>query len=155
MQLVDMTPNKLSFKVTTDAAGIQVFIPCIDGSSLDELVTIFETENGYTDPAGGYGGLTPQFYQFGVLRSYFFGRGDSPVSSTSNPIAVLACECGEVGCWPLSCRVDSNQKTVEWTDFSQPFRESRDYSGFGPFLFEKRQYENALRQLLTTLDPDA
>jgi len=38
-----------------------------------------------------------------------------------------------------------------WSAFSQPFREHRDYSGFGPFEFDRTQYEIAVREAVAGL----
>ncbi len=31
---------------------------------------------------------------------------------------------------------------VTWTGFAQPHRQTRDYSGFGPSIFERSPYEH-------------
>jgi hypothetical protein len=33
---------------------------------------------------------------------------------------LLACGCGEVGCWPLEARIITGAGTVTWTGFAQP-----------------------------------
>jgi hypothetical protein len=40
---------------------------------------------------------------------------------------------------------------VTWSQFEQPYRHERDYSAFGPFEFERRQYEEALAALEESL----
>ena len=65
-------------------------------------------------------------------------------------IQVLGCNCGIPGCWPLVCVISTSADTVTWSDFRQPFRDVGSdqghwsYDGFGPFTFDRVQYEAAL-----------
>ncbi|WP_049797412.1 hypothetical protein [Kribbella flavida] len=61
--------------------------------------------------------------------------------------ALLGCDCGELGCWSLECRVQTDEQYVTWLGFSQPHRPQRDYDGFGPFTFRRTQYERALQDV--------
>lgn len=36
---------------------------------------------------------------------------------------------------------------VVWDEFRQPRRRERDYSGFGPYLFDRARYEAAVAEL--------
>src|SRR5262245_9817806 len=132
--------NVLSFEVIgeKDAA---IVTPCIDGVLLTTLTEQFERGHGMTDPAGGYGGLIPAFFDHGPSLGQYF-LGDFEVR-----IYVLSCDCGEVGCWPLTCIVDAGDSKITWHSFMQPHRPARDYSSFGPFVFERWQFEEALRGL--------
>ncbi|MFC4909367.1 hypothetical protein [Actinomadura gamaensis] len=38
-----------------------------------------------------------------------------------------------------------------WNDFEQIHRRTRDYTAFGPFLFDRAQYDQALAALLLDL----
>jgi hypothetical protein len=141
--------NVLSFDVSRrDQDGVTVITPRIDGVLLTTLAEQFELSHDLADPAGGYGGLIPAFYRYGPLDRYFLGRSETP-DFTSAParIFVLGCACGEVGCWPLTCQVNAGEKQVTWQSFEQPHRPKRNYSSFGPFVFERGQYEQALRGL--------
>jgi hypothetical protein len=60
---------------------------------------------------------------------------------------LLGCNCAVAGCWPLEARVTIDAHTVTWTSFCQPFRPERDYSDFGPFSFDLREYETAIAEL--------
>jgi hypothetical protein len=71
------------------------------------------------------------------------------ISQKLGDIYLLGCQCGEVGCWPLTTRVTVNNNRVLWDSFRQPHRE-RDYSRFGPFVFDLDQYRNAVALLATT-----
>lgn len=139
----------LSFVVQhrEDAAlGIE---PYVDGVSLIELVTNFERTQLF-EPVGGYGDLIPQNFNYGPLDKYFLGiyEGDS-IWGQLGGVYLLGCECGEVGCWPLLCQVKIEGDVVIWNNFQQPHRSERDYSGFGPFVFDLEQYQGAVAYLLS------
>ncbi|MEU6629952.1 DUF6000 family protein [Streptomyces parvus] len=54
---------------------------------------------------------------------------------------------GEWGCWPLMARITATSDHVTWASFEQPHRRTRDYSGFGPFHFDRYQYDDAVNAL--------
>jgi hypothetical protein len=141
-----MRRNELEFETQKNEFGDVCLLPMVDGVSFAELAKKHEEQKGY-DPAGGYGGLSTDYWNFGGFKNYFLGNGRSPVSQNGNPIAVLVCECGETGCWPLKTTVSLTADTVTWSEFSQPHRDERDYSAFGPFQFDRVQYEAALNRL--------
>lgn len=111
--------------------------PVIDGRRLSDLVKDFEISRGF-QPAGGYGGLVFEFFNSGPLKEYFCSK---------EAIAVLGCDCGEVGCWPLECEIRVEVGAITWDKFSQPHRPDRDYSTFGPFTFDFDQYSDAISAL--------
>ena len=126
-------------------------VPAISGTSLIDLITDFEVRSGF-DPAGGYGGLVPQHFDFGSLADYFSCKfDDSSLWTRLGGIWVLGCDCGEVGCWPLECKVSIDADRVHWTNFRQPHRPERDYSTFGPFLFDAHPYQLAVERLIRDL----
>jgi hypothetical protein len=92
-----------------------------------------------------YGGLIPAYYLFGAASAHYLGR--AVMVSEDEKVPVLGCECGEWGCWPLLTRVVVDGDAVIWTDFEQPHRRDRDYSGFGPFIFDRRAYEEAVADI--------
>lgn len=112
-------------------------VPLIDEHPLTDLVEQFEASRGF-EPAGGYGGLVFEFFNFGPLADYFHSK---------ERISVLACDCGEIGCWPLRCRVQIQGDDTIWCQFFQPHRAGRDYSDFGPFKFDSEQYMTAISLL--------
>lgn len=127
--------SKLSFacfaaEPSGDSGPIGV-VPWIDGTALTELVRAFERDRNF-EPIGGYGGITPEFF-----HDFVAGL---------DTIYVLGCSCGEVGCWPLMCRVKSDGALVIWDEFRQPYRPERDYSEFGPFVFDRAEYTAAVEQ---------
>ena len=113
----------------------------IDGRDLLERVRIFEGAfaldlAGKYDPIPATVALPPSGHLLGSPTPlYSDGHGRS---------YVLMCECGEPGCWPLAARIALSDATVTWTDFRQPHRPQWSYQGFGPFVFDRVQYEAAL-----------
>jgi hypothetical protein len=144
--------STLGFEIT-DADGYLAVTPTLDDIPLSTLVAAYENAKGYTDPAGGYGGLVPAFFSYGPLESYFLGQaGNQGESDNDQEIYLLACECGELGCWPLMGSVVETDGGYRWEKFNQPHRPSRDYSGFGPFEFSKADYESEIRALALKLE---
>lgn len=120
-------------------------VPILDGRPLLELIDRFETGAGMRPAGGAYGGLIPAYYRYGPLDEHFLGKENPGLGPKT---AVLACECGEVGCWPLMTRITPTGNLVVWNDFEQIHRQARDYTAFGPFLFDRAQYDQALNALL-------
>jgi len=142
--------RQLSFQKTVTENGAVSLIPAVDGVPLTEIVARFET--GFEDgPAGGYGGIVPQHFRFGDLLKYFLGLEDKQWPATGEAW-LLGCECGDVGCWPLSARIAVTDAAVVWSGFSQPHQLQRDYSSFGPFEFDRAQYEAAVRTAVVELE---
>jgi hypothetical protein len=134
----------LTFKCEYINGGTALLMPCIDSVELADLVAAFERQSGYNDPAGGYGGIVPSHYELGPLAAYFLGEMGAIEGGQPGEIYALFCQCGEAGCWPLVTHVRADNQLVVWHDFSQPYRPQRDYSGFGPFTFERSEYERAV-----------
>jgi hypothetical protein len=44
---------------------------------------------------------------------------------------------------------------VTWTEFEQPYRKARDYSAFGPFVFDRGTYEDAVGTLAEVWDAES
>ncbi|SFE33231.1 hypothetical protein SAMN05216251_102518 [Actinacidiphila alni] len=110
-------------------------------------------------PAGeAYGGLSRTTTGSGrrtaagrLLDDHFPGR---PSVAVDHGTALLACECGELGCRPLMARVTVTPGPVTWDSFGQPHRTRRDCTAFGPFRFDHEQYEAAPRALVAEADPE-
>ncbi|WP_239313920.1 hypothetical protein [Plantactinospora mayteni] len=120
-------------------------LPYIDNVSLVDLVRGYELAAGYDVP-GAYAGIVLDHFNFGDLTSYLTGAPDSAYWANRGVIALLGCDCGEVGCWPLEALVLLDDGLVTWRGFAQPFRPNRDYGTFGPFVFQRTQYERAVRK---------
>jgi hypothetical protein len=119
-------------------------LPCVDDVSLVDLISGYEHAAGFDVP-GAYAGLVLDRFNFGDPTAYLLGRPDSAYWTKVGVIALLGCDCGEVGCWPLQARVLVDDDHVTWLGFSQPFRPQRDYGSFGPLTFRRSQYERAIR----------
>jgi hypothetical protein len=120
--------------------------PAIDDVPLTELIEHFERERGM-EPVGGYGGLVPSFFCYGPLDRYFLGRSEGEFFKKKSEYYLLGCQCGEVGCWPLSARITATEDSVVWDRFAQEHRRERDYSAFGPFTFELPAYKKTIEEI--------
>lgn len=60
---------------------------------------------------------------------------------------LYSCVCGEWGCWPFYACDKEEGDTIVWDKFKQWHRPEWDYSNFGPFVFDKKQYCEQLRKL--------
>jgi len=118
----------------------------INGDNLLDLVRAvelpFATAEGSPNIAGSYAGLPAKSHL--PPSQHFLGTREGKVE-------VLICGgCGEFGCWPLLASIQVAENLVIWKDFVQPHRRNPvkktpwKYDGFGPFVFERSQYEAAL-----------
>jgi hypothetical protein len=135
-----------------DDKGISRITPIVDGVSLIELVSTFENNNHY-DCAGTYGPIIPSFFKFGDLNLYYIGQ-ETKQWPGAGKLWLLGCDCGEVGCWPLEATVKVGEQTITWSDFRQPYREKRSYDGFGPFVFDRENYQRAVREAVMQLSAE-
>lgn len=141
--------NVLSVRVGSFQASASV-TPEVDGIALPRILEEFERDRGY-EPVGGYGGLIPAYFNFGDLGRYFLGQDERQFPEPGLAYLLGCGDCGEVGCWPLEASISVSERTVAWTRFAQPHRRTRDYSALGPFLFDRTQYERAVRDMTAEL----
>ena len=140
--------NRLEFRLGSlegQAPGVRTVIPWIDGRPLLDIVRDFETAMGFDVP-GEYDGIVPAFFRFGPLEEHYLGKGPR-----TGHAQVLGCGCGEAGCWPLFVAVTAGPGTVTWSEFEQPHRPGRDYSGLGPLVFERAAYDAACSAVAKSL----
>ena len=123
----------------------------IDGIPLTKLIDRFELAAGMQPAGDAYGGLIPEFFRFGPMADHFHGRSTQAMGPKT---PLLSCECGEWGCWPLMARITPTPEHVTWDSFEQPHRTARDYTGFGPFPFDRHQYDDALHALNAVIGSD-
>jgi hypothetical protein len=139
----------VAFRVPAAGGAPEDVEPYVAGVALSELVAAYEQEHGL-EPAGGYGALVPERRAVGDLGAYLRGeQGHRPRGA--GRVVLLGCECGEAGCWPLEASVTRTADAVTWSEFRQPHRPERTYHGFGPFTFDRRQYEAAVASAITAL----
>ncbi|MFJ9365862.1 hypothetical protein ACIRRA_15800 [Nocardia sp. NPDC101769] len=124
-------------------------VPCIDTIALTDLT--FGISAGMQPAGGRYGGLVPRFVLFGRAMNHF--RRSSPFP-LGHKTPVLVCICGEFGCWGLLTRVALTGNVVVWDCFEPPYRTDRDDTPFGPFLFDRGQYDKAVQALSAEVDVD-
>ena len=126
--------RKIRFEVRSCGTGPdpgRELLPFIDNASMVDLVCGYELAAGYDVP-GAYAGTILERFNYGDLASYLTGTPDSAYWTSRGVIAVLGCDCGEMGCWPLEAHVLLDEELVTWRGFTQPFRRQRDYGTFGP-----------------------
>ena len=131
--------------------------PVLDGVPLTRLIDEFETSQGFDAP-GGYAGLLPRNHSFGPIYIHFLAdldefnlAGDWEIQD----VDLLGCSCGDSDCWPLKSSITKSTETVTWSNFTQPHRPDRLYTGFGPFHFNLEQYKSAVNQLAEQFLPKA
>ncbi|NUP53685.1 MAG: hypothetical protein HOW97_41145 [Catenulispora sp.] len=149
-----MTTHEIRFDGQQQERGdgtVLVIVPYIDGVPLTELIDSFEIAAGMRPAGDAYGGLIPEFFRFGPMADHFHGRSTEAMGPGT---PVLGCECGEWGCWPLMARIIVTAELVTWDSFRQPHREARDYTAFGPFQFNRRQYDGALAVLTEAIEAE-
>ncbi|WP_369253890.1 hypothetical protein [Streptomyces sp. R35] len=147
-----MTSNEIRFDCQHRGdGGPLVIVPHIGGAPLTELIDRFEMDAGMQPAGDAYGGLIPEFFRFGPMEDHFHGQSTNAMGPKT---PVLGCECGEWGCWPLMARIIVTPDHVTWDSFEQPHRRTRDYSGFGPFHFDRHQYDDAVKALSAAVSSD-
>jgi hypothetical protein len=109
---------------------------------LKEVEMPFAQQEGTPNIAGGYEGLRPE--EIFLPSRRLLGEPESGTSGEK--VAVLGCECGEIGCWPFLVSVTVRNEVVIWSDFEQPHRSGRAsrqpwiYDRLRPFLFDRARY---------------
>jgi len=115
--------------------------PVVDGRSLTDLATEFETSREM-EQSGGYAGVAHVHQRFGPLDAFYLGESEWTEKGFTE---LLSCAgCGEVGCWPLEAKIVVTDATVTWEGLRQPHRPERDYRGLGPFIFSTSEYDAAV-----------
>ena len=110
-----------------------------------------------------YVGLHPDYHR--DFHDEFLGLKKRPGDSL-----LLTCTCLEAACNSITAQIIVDSKTVTWNELKSPWLSSKtlcpwmteeealadgwipvDYSGLGPFVFDREQYINALEQLRTSM----
>jgi hypothetical protein len=121
----------------------------IDSVALDEMIALFETDAGCGASCSGIGvnpyesGIGVKPCESGPLEEYFHGNRLAWKGKTE----VLGCVCGNMGCESVNARISVTDDLVIWDSFESYLDPSPDYSAFGPFRFQRTQYDDALRAL--------
>ena len=143
--------NKILFKVEDRKTYDSGYQECkvnilIDGKHLAEIMKEYEmpmaVKEGNPSLAGDYSAID---VASSSLKQYYFGKDKADWGDEKNKTAILGCSCGNLGCWPLLCKINKQGTKVVWSDFEQPHRdEDWDYKTFESFVFDKQQYLNAI-----------
>lgn len=119
----------------------------INGQSLIDLVRPVELPfaelEGKPDIAGRYGWLSDVDCELQRLKT--------------EECMLLGCPCGIPDCWPLTTRVSLAEDIVCWSRFlnwhkAKGCASEWDYGALGPFVFDRQQYETAVRDLLPEIE---
>src|SRR5689334_10659452 len=149
--------NVIEFRVDRTPAGSgdlhDLVSIHIDGRPLVEIMRVIESkmaaEEGHPHLAGGY----HPWVKPDAAEAHYLGMHQEKWGKSQTKTAVLECECGCPGCWPLLCEIVVGIDEVKWIDFEQPHRRKDsgasfwDYSFFSGFTFSKAQYLAALAAL--------
>ena len=116
-----------------------------------EVELPFAGAEGHADIAGGYTWLWLRWIS--DAHQHFYGIPE-PNYCYHEKASILECRaCGASGCWPFLVRIEVTDETVVWSLFEQPHRGKKSkashwkYEGFGPFVFDRKQYDEALQSL--------
>lgn len=124
-----------------EARGTAV-VPVIDGASLVELASEFERAHDYDRP-GTYCGYNAEY-----VHNAFGSRRDGFGHYQGRNVELLSCNgCFEDGCWPLEASIVMAPEAVTWQNLRQPHRRKQSYADFGPFEFDRDQYQRQLASL--------
>lgn len=71
-----------------------------------------------------------------------------------DPVTILGCGCGCMGCWDLTCTIEKEfGDVVTWRGFHNWFIPMVDHSALGKFIFDEKEYFKAV-EFVTTLKND-
>ncbi|WP_387971248.1 hypothetical protein [Glycomyces rhizosphaerae] len=148
LPVVNLAEFNVVGRVVADGPALVVGI-WVDGVRLEELARPVELPfaevEGKPDLAGSYEGLAagddilwPSRHFLGEPSLSNFDDGDT---------VLLGCTCGDWGCWPLVADVAVTETAVSWSRFRNGHRGNWDLKELGLFVFDRAQYEAALRGL--------
>jgi hypothetical protein len=101
-----------------------------------ELERTSAAAEGNAGPAGAYHYLSRYHFPAGL----FEGCPDDPDLRYEGRVALMGCDCGEVGCWPFLASITHETGGVRWSGFRQPFRPGWDYDALGSLRFDGADY---------------
>lgn len=122
----------------------------VNGRSFLDQVRAFEQP--FAD-AEGHPGIAGSYAHVPAWPRVLGFFADELVGKHGVGVALFECDCGTPGCWPLMADIVVEPERVLWQRFRQPHRRGHDgqamwdYSGFGPFTFDRRAYEGEVQKL--------
>jgi hypothetical protein len=85
---------RVSFTIQPFESTLAV-TPVVDGRPLPEMIAAFERDQHF-EPAGGYGGLIPEWFEYGPLDRYFLGNFEkASYFARLGRVYLLGCQCGK------------------------------------------------------------
>ncbi len=118
----------------------------INGRRLVELIREHERPLAANDGQPGLEGSYQPLSFRRVPRALLYGDASFEYARRDGRMTLMGCGCGTVECWPLVARVTGDDERVVWDAFGQPFRRW-DYSTFGPFEFDRADYDKSVDAL--------
>jgi len=144
--------SDIRFTVEPWAPSGTLLTPVVDSRSLVEMVTDYEEGQGWEN-AGIHEGLVLAREDFEDLPEYLL-HGRSLLRHLSHGGTVLlGCSCGNIDDGPFFAQVVATDSHVTWLEFENPMANGLtwDYSDFGPFVFERDRYEEAIRDAMAAV----
>ena len=164
MDKIELTTTKSKTDLIYRIEPRDVAIILINGrdlaAMLREVERPFAEAEGHPEIAGQYEGLpvnvicSPSRHLLAEPSDY-----ENFICEHDDKIPIYRCgSCGNDGCWPLVVRIVVTGDSVTWSDFEQPHRclsegHAWRYDSFGPFVFDRNQYEEALCARLDPQEP--
>lgn len=137
--------NEIRFDVQHSEYG-NLVVPVIDGKSLISILKEFELplakKEGSPSIAGAYDGIP-----ISMVRSpskYYYGEDSH---RTDKKTTILICTCLNGGCWDFVAEIKTTEKEIVWKNFEQVHRRNWNYDELGILSFDRKQFENALKEL--------
>jgi hypothetical protein len=118
----------------------------VSGESLGKLFGLPEL-----DLIGAFGWSDNQEYENQQIDE-FLGLV-KPELETKRTCLYVCPECGDIGCGALTAKIVVTDTNVIWSDFGYEnnYEEPNltDYKNIGPFIFDKKQYVEAIEAIKT------
>ncbi len=127
-------------------------LPCIDGQPITDLIHEYEKNRNENAPKlKGFLGVqsSPKKYSQDTAFPYNLMYGYDPATVANLPVfnrdeaIVLACGCGEWGCSRTTVRIKVTNSQVHWHNLRTSFEKRTAYPNFGPWTFDREQYQSA------------
>ena len=121
----------------------------INGTDMIALLEQYELRFIDENHAGNYMGLMPGYdlpYPE-IYQDNFIMRTPSEEVPSGKSL-ILTCRCGEPGCGAMVSDIKYSGNKVTWEAFEEPhLQDEWNYDEFGPFVFDREQYEGAVAAL--------
>lgn len=126
----------------------------IDGLDLIQITREaelpFAKRDNQEDLAGSYDGIFLAWFPYAEKEFSGTTWPWYPVEADKGVAAILSCECGEIGCWPLYVNIQMDENRVSWSNFKQPYRKDWDLKSIGNYLFRRDEYDLEILKILET-----